>query len=99
MAEAARLGDVATLRSLLEADPELANGPTEQGSSPVLLAAYHQQPEALAGLGVGAALGVFLVAFEPGWLGLHPEARLEEIVATGGALGALVGSFSGLTRL
>jgi hypothetical protein len=54
---------------------------------------------ALAGLGVGAALGVLMVAFAPTWLGLHPEARLEEIVATGGALGALVGSFRGLARL
>jgi hypothetical protein len=52
----------------------------------------------LAGLGTGAALALVLVAFAPTWLGLQPVARVEEIVATAGALGALVGSFLELGR-
>ena len=52
----------------------------------------------LAGLLIGIGIGVFLMVFGATWLGLHPEARLEQIVATGGAMGALIGSFSSLTR-
>ena len=54
---------------------------------------------ALAGLGTSGALALVLVAFEPTWLGLNPAARVEEIVGTGCALGALVGSFLGLTHV
>lgn len=62
LVEAARQGDVSTLRSLLEAEPELANARTEQGESPVLLAAYHQQPDAVAVLAEHAQLDVFEAA-------------------------------------
>jgi uncharacterized protein len=62
LVEAARQGDVSTLRSLLEAEPELANARTEQGESPVLLAAYHQQPDAVALLAEHARLDVFEAA-------------------------------------
>ena len=62
LVEAARQGDVSTLRTLLEAEPELANARTEQGESPVLLAAYHQQPDAVAVLAEHARLDVFEAA-------------------------------------
>jgi ankyrin repeat protein len=62
LVEAARQGDVATLRALLDADAELANARTDQGETPVLVAAYHQQPEALALLAERARLDVFEAA-------------------------------------
>ena len=62
LVQAARQGDLPTLRLLLEADPGLANARTPQGESPVLLAAYHQQPEALAVLAAHARLDVFEAA-------------------------------------
>ena len=62
LVEAARQGDVSTLRTLLEAEPELANVRTEQGESPLLIAAYHQQPEAVAVLAEHARLDVFEAA-------------------------------------
>jgi ankyrin repeat protein len=80
LAEAARSGDVATLRSLLEADPELANGRTDQGESPVLLAAYHQQPEALAVLAAHANLDVFEAAV------VGRTERLDELLSGDPAL-------------
>jgi uncharacterized protein len=75
LVEAARQGDVSTLRSLLEAEPELANARTEQGESPVLLAAYHQQPEALALLAEHARLDVFEAAV------VGRTERLEELLS------------------
>ena len=62
LVEAARQGDVSTLRSLLESEPDLANLRTEQGESPLLLAAYHQQPAAVAVLAEHARLDVFEAA-------------------------------------
>jgi ankyrin repeat protein len=62
LAEAARQGDLSTLRQLLEAEPDLANARTEQGESVVLLAAYHQQSQALAVLAEHARLDVFEAA-------------------------------------
>jgi ankyrin repeat protein len=75
LVEAARQGDVSTLRSLLEAEPELANARTEQGESPVLLAAYHQQPDALALLAEHARLDVFEAAV------VGRAERLDELLA------------------
>ncbi len=43
--QAIRDGDAATARSLLAADPKLADGRTEEGLSLVLLALFHQQAE------------------------------------------------------
>jgi uncharacterized protein len=60
--EAARSGDLATLRALLDEDPTLASARTQQGESPVLVAAYHRQPEVLALLAARARLDVFEAA-------------------------------------
>jgi uncharacterized protein len=79
VAEAARQGDVSTLRSLLQADPELANARTEQGESPVLLAAYYQQTEALAVLAEYARLDVFEAAV------VGRAERLDELLSADGS--------------
>jgi ankyrin repeat protein len=68
---------------LLEAEPELANARTEQGESPVLLAAYHQQPAALAVLAEHARLDVFEAAV------VGRAERLDELLsAEPGLVGA-----------
>ena len=61
--QAIRDGDTATARSLLAADPELANGRTEDGLSLILLALFHQQAEIRdALLAAGPRLGVLELA-------------------------------------
>lgn len=45
--DAARSGDVAKLRALLESDPAVLNARNEQGQSAILLAKYHRKPEAV----------------------------------------------------
>ena len=61
--QAIRDGDAASARSLLAADPALANGRTEDGLPLILLALFHQQAEIRdALLAAGPRLGVLELA-------------------------------------
>jgi uncharacterized protein len=75
--EAIQRGDSATVRSLVQAAPELLRQPRPDGVTPVLFAAYTGQPDALDAL---LASGVALSAFEAAAVGSLPplEAAVRE---------------------
>ena len=62
LVQAIKRGDLGTVEALLDENPGLANARTDQGESPVLVAAYYQQAGALRLLAAHARLDVFEAA-------------------------------------